>query len=90
MRDVPKLVDIRQIGPNSNRDISGICPGCGDTLFARLDQSVRANHDVLEQRLQDHFEQHVCERHPFEIVYRADQCISVPYGLWFTDPLERA
>lgn len=34
--DVAHLVDVRQIGPQSEREISGVCSFCGDMLLACL------------------------------------------------------
>jgi len=31
------LIDVRQIGPDSERDISGRCTACGVVVIARLD-----------------------------------------------------
>jgi hypothetical protein len=32
-----RVIDVRQIGPDSERDISGRCSACGVVLIARLD-----------------------------------------------------
>jgi hypothetical protein len=53
----PRLIDVRQIGPNSERDISGRCSACGVVLIARLNH--RENADLLRNKLQKLFERHV-------------------------------
>jgi hypothetical protein len=55
----PRLIDVRQIGPNSERDISGRCSACGVVLIARLNH--RENADLLRNKLQKLFERHVSE-----------------------------
>src|ERR1700676_5224808 len=32
----PFLIDVRQVGPDKERDISGVCSACGVILLARL------------------------------------------------------
>ncbi|HEY1264396.1 MAG TPA: hypothetical protein VGF06_12795 [Terriglobales bacterium] len=58
-----RLLDIRQIGPNRERDISGICSGCGATLFVALTASETPSRILLEQRLQSRFAIHLAEAH---------------------------
>lgn len=59
----PQLQDVRQIGPNRHRDISGRCSGCGDILFARFDGSERPVQSALVDRLIAAFAWHVAVRH---------------------------
>jgi hypothetical protein len=54
-----RLIDVRQIGPNSERDISGRCSACGAVLIARLDYWENADH--LRSKLEKLFERHVTE-----------------------------
>jgi hypothetical protein len=61
----PRLVDVRQIGPNSERDISGRCSGCGVILIARLnsreDATVAERKEQLENKLETLFSRHLAE-----------------------------
>ena len=57
----PRLVDVRQIGPKSERDISGKCSACGVVLIARLDNSEDAKPEQLRERLEELFARHVIE-----------------------------
>ena len=57
----PRLIDVRQIGPNSERDISGRCSACGVVLIARLDHWESAAPQPLRNKLDKLFERHVAE-----------------------------
>jgi hypothetical protein len=67
-----RLDDIRQIGPNSERDISGVCSGCGTTLLARLDSKGIPTREQLEDALQALFSRHVSEEHSDRAVTKLD------------------
>jgi len=58
------LSDVRQIGPNRERDISGVCSACGATLLAWLDNGENVTPRLLRAKLEQVFERHVTERHP--------------------------
>lgn len=57
------LTDVRQIGPGSERKISGVCSACGTTLLARLDDKDELNKDQLEARLKKVFADHLARDH---------------------------
>jgi hypothetical protein len=57
----PRLIDVRQIGPNSERDISGRCSACGVILIARLDHWENAAPELLRKKLDKLFERHLAE-----------------------------
>ena len=57
----PRLVDVRQIGPKSERDISGRCSACGVVLIARLETFEEAKPDHLRNRLDKLFARHITE-----------------------------
>jgi ferredoxin len=61
----PRLVDVRQIGPNSECDISGRCSVCGVILIARLnsrgDATAIERREQLENKLERLFDRHVSE-----------------------------
>jgi len=57
----PHLVDVRQIGPKSERDISGRCSACGVVLIAQLDNSEEAKPQQLRDRLEQLFARHINE-----------------------------
>jgi hypothetical protein len=57
----PRLVDVRQIGPKSERDISGRCSACGAVLIARLDNWEEAKPEQLRAKLDILFARHVTE-----------------------------
>jgi hypothetical protein len=61
VRRTPRLVDIRQIGPKSERDISGRCSACGVVLIARLDNWDDAKPAQLRERLESLFTRHIAE-----------------------------
>jgi hypothetical protein len=61
VRHPPRLVDVRQIGPKSERDISGRCSACGVTLIARLDNSEDPSPAHLKSKLDKLFERHITE-----------------------------
>jgi len=58
-----RLRDIRQIGPDSERDISGICSVCGTALLARVDMKTIPSRSRLEGALQGVFNRHTAEHH---------------------------
>ena len=62
MRRAPKLTDIRQIGPDSERHISGVCSACGTVLFARIGD--REPIGKLRVALTTVFQTHLAEQHP--------------------------
>jgi hypothetical protein len=57
----PRLIDVRQIGPNSERDISGRCSACGVILIARLDHGENLAPGLLRNKLDKLFERHLAE-----------------------------
>jgi hypothetical protein len=57
----PRLIDVRQIGPGSERDISGRCSACGVVLIARLDNRESSNLEALRDRLDKLFARHTDE-----------------------------
>ena len=61
----PMLVlNLRQRGPDRERNISGICSTCGDTLLERLDAGdATPNPEFLRAKLDRVFEQHVADNH---------------------------
>lgn len=61
VRPKPRLVDVRQIGPKSERDISGRCSACGTVLIARLDDSEDATPQQLRDKIKKLFARHVAE-----------------------------
>jgi len=64
----PELIlsNSRQRGLDRERNISGVCFICGDTLLARSDVDAKAETEVLRTKLNSVFEQHVAERHSEE------------------------
>jgi len=59
--DPPRLIDVRQIGPQSERDISGRCSACGVVLIARLDKSEEIKPEMLRGKLDKLFTRHLSE-----------------------------
>ncbi len=59
--DPPRLIDVRQIGPQSERDISGRCSACGVVLIARLDKSEEIKPEMLRDKLDKLFNRHLSE-----------------------------
>ena len=57
----PRLIDVRQIGPKSERDISGRCSTCGVVLIARLDKSEEITTELLRGKLDKVFDRHLSE-----------------------------
>jgi len=57
----PRLVDVRQIGPHSERDISGRCSTCGAVLIARLDNWEDLKPQQLRDKLERLFARHIAE-----------------------------
>jgi len=55
----PRLVDVRQIGPKGERDISGRCSACDTVLIARLDSSEEPKPEKLRERLDSVFARHL-------------------------------
>jgi CheY-like chemotaxis protein len=67
MGSQPVLRDVRQIGPDKERDVSGVCSACGATVLARLrNDVVKPSPERLHSELDAIFERHVSEKHPFE------------------------
>jgi CheY-like chemotaxis protein len=63
----PFLRDVRQIGPDKERDLSGVCSACGAILFARLRHGVeKPTPERLNSELAAVFERHISEKHPLE------------------------
>src|SRR5271170_5129303 len=63
----PFLNDVRQIGPNGEREISGVCANCGVVLLAWLnDSDAEATPAGLRAKLERVFGRHVAEKHPNE------------------------
>jgi hypothetical protein len=56
-----RLIDVRQIGPNSERDISGRCSGCGVVLIARLNIWEDPAPEQLREKLEKLFARHLTE-----------------------------
>jgi hypothetical protein len=56
-----RLIDVRQIGPHGERDISGRCSACGVVLIARLDNWEDAKSQILRERLEKAFARHLAE-----------------------------
>jgi len=60
----PRLIDIRQLGPNREREISGVCSVCDAVLLARLKQEEGAPlPEQLHARLARLFESHIQKEH---------------------------
>jgi hypothetical protein len=57
----PRLTDIRQIGPNSERDISGRCSACGVVLIARLNNWEDPEPELLRDKLEKLFARHLID-----------------------------
>ncbi len=57
----PRLVDVRQIGPKSERDISGQCSACGAVLIARLGNWEEVKPEQLRNKLDKVFDRHIAE-----------------------------
>ena len=63
----PFLKDVRQIGPDKERDFSGVCSACGAILFARLLHGVeKPTPERLNSELAAVFERHISQKHPLE------------------------
>jgi hypothetical protein len=58
-----RLVDVRQIGPDRERDISGKCSSCGVTLITRLDDCEGVTPNRLTEKLENLFARHLSEKH---------------------------
>ena len=56
-----RLIDVRQIGPNSQRDISGRCSACGVVLIARLDNWEDAKPELLRDKIERLFARHLID-----------------------------
>ncbi len=63
----PTLTDIRQIGPNSERHISGICSSCGTVLLNCVNSPKVPTRKQLEDALLDVFHRHLNDLHPDEV-----------------------
>ena len=57
----PRLIDVRQIGPDSERDISARCSACGVVLIARLDNRGSSNLEALRSKLEKLFARNLTE-----------------------------
>lgn len=59
------LRDVRQIGPASECQISGICSACGDVLLSRIDEKIFKNptQEQLRESLDIVFDRHVVQSH---------------------------
>jgi hypothetical protein len=55
----PRLMDVRQIGPKSERDISARCSVCDTVMIARLDNSEEPKPEKLLERLEQVFARHL-------------------------------
>jgi hypothetical protein len=64
----PKLVlrDHRARGPDRDRQISGVCSACGDTLLEWLETDAKPDPKALRERIEILFERHVEECHGTE------------------------
>ena len=63
----PFLIDVRQIGPDKERDISGVCSACGAILLARLRNGIeKPTPEHLHAELETVSRRHVAKEHPFE------------------------
>jgi hypothetical protein len=59
------LIDVRQVGPDKERDISGVCSACGVVLLARLRvDAEKPTSERLHVELETAFERHLAEKHP--------------------------
>lgn len=56
-----RLIDVRQIGPDSERGISGRCCACGVVLIARLDNRESSNLEALRSKLEKLFARNLTE-----------------------------
>lgn len=65
----PCLSDVRQIGPERERErcISGVCSACGTVLLARLEDSEPVNPMVLREKLDAVFKSHLVKHHASDI-----------------------
>lgn len=65
----PYLSDVRQIGPERERDryISGVCSGCGTVLLACLEDSEQVNPVLLREKLDAVFKSHLVKHHASDI-----------------------
>ena len=60
----PRLILSEARRLDSGRTISGQCSLCGDILLEQLDDKVKPDPELLRDKLQAVFEQHVAENHP--------------------------
>ncbi|HEY6182727.1 MAG TPA: hypothetical protein VIW67_10800 [Terriglobales bacterium] len=59
-----RLVDVRQFGPNREREISGVCSACEAVLLARVDDAQESpTAQQLQSKLITIFESHVRQSH---------------------------
>jgi hypothetical protein len=61
MRRKPHVVDVRQIGPDSERFVSGRCSECGDYLLATLSKPVPPRAELLTLTLEALFKKHLAD-----------------------------
>jgi len=59
----PALLDVRQIGPNNERDISGVCSICRTIFLTGVRAPKIPSREQLEDALLDVFQRHVAEAH---------------------------
>jgi hypothetical protein len=78
------LRDVRQIGPDRERDISGACSACGNLLLARLDNGAEPAPGHLRAKLEKVFERHIAEKHPWAA--HKPEKRQQPEGPQHTDP----
>jgi hypothetical protein len=59
------LIDVRQVGPDKEQDISGVCSACGVVLLAPLlVDAEKPTSERLHAELDTAFERHLAEKHP--------------------------
>jgi len=60
----PRLILSEARRLDSGRTTSGHCSVCGDILLEQLDDKAKPNPELLLNKLQIVFQQHVVENHP--------------------------
>ena len=66
MSRLPSLVDVRQLGPEGERHLSGVCSACGLILLTRVGPAEAMDTASLRAKLERSFEKHVTEEHARE------------------------